>query len=197
MEKPMQSLLTDFRSQLIKLLNTPSGISEIGVTAARRLAKNLDQGTPTYGNTGTINPFSDEMGFLNANSEASRSNGHELFCSFAAISNALPWYKHSEPDTPNFDNGHANAEIIGLKGVQVRDDIRVGATLMRPGLTYPDHHHLPEEVYIVLSEGLWRQNNEPWWSPGLGGYVYNPPDILHAMKSVEAPLCAIWCMNVA
>ncbi|GGK55894.1 hypothetical protein GCM10007941_02700 [Amphritea balenae] len=91
--------------------------------------------------------------------------------------------------------GHVNAEIIGPKGLEVREDIIVGITLMRPGITYPDHHHPPAEIYIVLSEGLWRQKDLAWTSPGPGGYVYNPPDIIHAMKSLNTPLFALWCLK--
>ena len=119
-----------------------------------------------------------------------------LLHAFAAISDKLPWYTRHASDLPDFENGHINAEIIGPNGLEVRDDVLVGVTLMRPNLTYPDHYHPPEEVYIVLSEGLWRQNDAPWWSPGIGGYVYNPPNILHAMQSVETPLCAIWALNL-
>jgi hypothetical protein len=108
----------------------------------------------------------------------------------------LQWYKRTAHNSPKFMNGHANADIIGPMGLHVHNDIKIGVTLMRRYLTYPDHHHLPEEVYIVLSDGLWRQNQEPWWSPGPGAYVYNKPNIIHAMKSVETPLCAIWCLNL-
>jgi hypothetical protein len=192
----VEVLLTDFRDHLIQMLKTPFGLSESGVTAASRIAKILSQGTPTCNRLGTINPLIDEMIFLASNTKMRDKNSSELFHSFSAISNRLQWYRRPGLHSPKFMNGHANAEIIGPMGLHVRDDIKVGVTLMRRHLTYPDHHHFPEEVYIVLSDGLWRQNQEPWWSPGTGGYVYNKPDVLHAIKSVETPLCAIWCLNL-
>jgi quercetin dioxygenase-like cupin family protein len=68
---------------------------------------------------------------------------------------------------------------------------------MAPGITYPDHRHPPEEVYIVLSEGDWRQESGPWHTPGIGGIVYNPHDIVHAMRSSSSsPLLGIWCLPV-
>lgn len=107
----------------------------------------------------------------------------------------MDWFKRpSEPDSA-FQKGHSNAEIIGRRGLEVRDGITVGLTVMEPGVIYPDHHHPPEEVYVVLSPGQWRQNADPWWEPGFGGYVYNPPNILHAMRSDNDPLLAIWCLN--
>ena len=178
------------------MLKTPFGISKNGVTAARRIAKNLSQVSLTCESEGTINPLIGEIEYLALNTKMRDKNSCELFRSFSAISNTLQWYKRPGNHSPKFMGGHANAEIIGPMGLHVRDDVKVGVTLMRQHLTYPDHHHSPEEVYIVLSDGYWRQNQESWWSPGPGGYVYNKPNILHAMKSVETPLCAIWCLNL-
>ena len=64
-----------------------------------------------------------------------------------------------------------------------------------------EHGYINAEVIgpkgIVLSPGFWRQKDEEWWAPGPGGYVYNVPDILHAMKSDADPLFAIWCLNLS
>jgi hypothetical protein len=46
----------------------------------------------------------------------------------------------------------------------------------------------------VLSPGSWRQDAKPWHEPGLGGVVYNHPNVVHAMRSTEAPLLAVWCL---
>ena len=66
--------------------------------------------------------------------------------------------------------------------------------MMAPHTVYPDHHHPPQEGYVVLSAGQWRQAQGPWQTPGIGGWVYNPPDIVHAMRSGDQPLLAIWCL---
>jgi quercetin dioxygenase-like cupin family protein len=63
---------------------------------------------------------------------------------------------------------------------------------MAPHTRYPDHRHPPEEIYVVLSEGEWCQESGPWHEPGIGGLVYNPPNIVHAMRSAERPLLALW-----
>ncbi len=192
----MDALLNDFRHQLFKLLNAATGMSETGVSTAREIAKKLENGNANYHNAGTLNPLGDVLESLKPDTVTSNQDCAQLLSALTAISDALPWYKRSAPGVPDFEEGHVNAEILGPKGLEIREDILVGVSLMRPELTYPDHHHPPEEVYVVLSEGLWRQNDAPWWSPGVGGYVYNPPDILHAMKSVETPLCAIWCLSL-
>jgi len=194
----MDALLNDFRHNLRKLLNDASGISDAGIVAAEKISARLHDGgvdirKPISKNQNplakTLESHVQESASINANCLA-------LLSSLHALSDYLPWYKRPNANAKEFEQGHANAEILGPKGLDVRDDILVGVTLMNPDLTYPDHHHPPEEVYVVLSEGLWRQENDPWWSPGVGGYVYNPPDILHAMKSQETPLCAIWCLNL-
>jgi quercetin dioxygenase-like cupin family protein len=86
--------------------------------------------------------------------------------------------------------------IVGPGGLESRDDVWVGASVMAPHVRYPDHQHLPEEVYLVMSPGEFRQGDAPWFEPGVGGTFYNPPNIVHAMRSGESPLLAIWCLWV-
>ena len=180
-------MLIDFRNHLVQMLKMPSCISESSVIAARLIAKKLSQLSPTCKSKRTINPLIDEVDYLAVNTKMRDKNSSKLFHSISAIFNTLQWYRRLELHLPQFKNGHVNAEIIGPMGLNVSDNFKVGVTLMRQHLPCPDHHHLPEEVYIVLSDGFWRQNQEPWWSPGPGGYVYNQQDISHAMESVEHP----------
>jgi quercetin dioxygenase-like cupin family protein len=109
----------------------------------------------------------------------------------------LVWRQRSNDD-PVFAQSHANAALVGPEphALEQRSDVRVGISLVAPGVTYPDHRHPPEEVYIVLSEGEWRQESGPWHAPGIGGIVYNPRDIVHAMRSGPSPLLAIWCLPI-
>ncbi|MEK1886834.1 MAG: dimethylsulfonioproprionate lyase family protein, partial [Phyllobacterium sp.] len=60
---------------------------------------------------------------------------------------------------------------------------------------YPDHDHSPEEVYLVLSNGEFRQGEGEWFSPGIGGSFYNVPNINHAMRSLDKPLFAFWALR--
>jgi hypothetical protein len=113
---------------------------------------------------------------------------------FAAIEPRLNWKVRAGAETHGepFLSGHANATIIGPEGLEIRRDVWFGVSLMAPHIQYPDHHHPPEEIYVVLSSGQWRQASNPWHEPGIGGLVYNPPDIVHAMRSTEQPLLALW-----
>ena len=114
-----------------------------------------------------------------------------------ALAPQMTWRQKSTDD-PVFARGHANSDIVGAdaNALEQRADVRLGLSLMAPDLTYPDHDHPPEEVYIALSDSDWRQNANPWHAPGIGGIVYNPRNIVHAMRSRSSPLLAIWCLPI-
>ncbi|WEX78416.1 dimethylsulfoniopropionate lyase [Sinorhizobium numidicum] len=116
---------------------------------------------------------------------------------FKAIEPLLEWRRRSNYDgseSENFFEGHANAMIIGPGGLEERRDVWLGVTLMAPNVRYPNHDHAPEEVYLVLSDGEFRQGEAAWFSPGIGGSFYNPPGVKHAMRSLERPLLAFWAL---
>ena len=120
-----------------------------------------------------------------------------LFECFKGIEPSLEWRQRTKCDgteSENFLDGHANAMIIGPGGLEERSDLWIGVTLMIPHVRYPDHDHAPEEVYLVLSKGEFRQGEGDWFSPGIGGSFYNTPGIKHAMRSVDAPLFAFWAL---
>ncbi|MDF3606948.1 dimethylsulfonioproprionate lyase family protein [Paracoccus sp. DMF-8] len=98
--------------------------------------------------------------------------------------------------TPEFDDNHANAMLIGPGGIEHRGDVWIGLSLLAPATRYPDHQHKPEETYLVLSPGQFRNHSGPdWFTPGMGGSFYNPPNVVHAMKSADdAPLLALWAL---
>jgi hypothetical protein len=114
---------------------------------------------------------------------------------FASLAPALTWLQRpgSEADS-QFHAGHANCLIVGPGGLEARDDVRVGASLLAPNVRYPDHSHPPEEVYVVLSDGEWFGTAARWYRPGIGGIVHHQPGVLHAMRSGETPLLAVWCL---
>ena len=118
--------------------------------------------------------------------------------SFRALAGDLVWAQRpaGSDDPPGFRDAHANATIVGVDGLEVRDDIRIGASLVAPGIAYPAHRHPPEELYLVLSDGEWRNTDHDWWAPGVGGLVHNPPGIEHAMRAGDGPLFAIWCLLI-
>lgn len=115
---------------------------------------------------------------------------------FEALAPSLHWYLRppQADEEPRFRDGHANAYVIGLNGLEKHDDIAVGVSLMAPGVTYPNHSHPPEEIYVVMSGGDWFNEDDGWYTPGPGNLVYHRPGIVHAMRSGDEPLLAIWCL---
>lgn len=122
----------------------------------------------------------------------------EMASAFSAIEGRLAWTRRrgADPADQPFFDGHANTMLIGPGGIEQRDDVWVGATLMAPEVLYPDHSHPPEEVYLALTEGEWWNAAMPWTSPGPGGTIYNPPGILHAMRSGPQPFLALWFLPI-
>jgi quercetin dioxygenase-like cupin family protein len=116
--------------------------------------------------------------------------------SLRALEPLIPWSRrpNSSEDDPKFEAAHANAMLVGPNGIEPREDVWIGVSIMAPHVTYPNHHHPPQEIYAVLSPGQWRQANGPWSEPGTGGLVYNPPNIVHAMRSGDHCLLAVWAL---
>jgi quercetin dioxygenase-like cupin family protein len=119
----------------------------------------------------------------------------QLSLAFQALEPSLPWVSEVGKNAPEgLREAYADAMIVGPGGLAESDALEIGVSVMASHRTYPDHRHPPEELYIALSEGEWRQNADPWVSPGMGGLIYNPPGITHAMRSGDKPFLAIWCL---
>ena len=73
----------------------------------------------------------------------------------------------------NFAQGHANAMLVGPRGLEQRSDVWVGISLLAPMVRYPNHKHPPNECYLLLSPGQFRQGDAPWFEPGAGGMLFN------------------------
>ncbi len=116
-----------------------------------------------------------------------------------AIAPRLVWARRpsARPEDGPFWDGHANAMLAGPGGIEARDDVWVGLSLMAPGTLYPDHGHAPEETYLALTPGLWWNSDMDWTDPGAEGLIFNPPCITHAMRSLpDRPFLALWFLPV-
>jgi hypothetical protein len=172
-----------------------SGVDGRVRVAAKRMFTALQTPSTQAGRSGTARlPVCRHL--VTALEHVSRQPGpvRALAHAFAVIEPQLSWKVRvgAEAQGEQFLNGHANATILGPEGLEIRRDVWIGVSLIAPYTQYPDHRHPPEEIYVVLSEGQWRQANDPWHEPGIGGLVYNPPGIVHAMRSTERPLLALW-----
>lgn len=121
----------------------------------------------------------------------------EVIEAFNALEPHLHWRKRTGDRThanAAFEEDHALSMIVGPGGLVPHEQVYLGVNLQGPGVRYPDHTHPPEETYLVLSDGEFSQDGVTWFTPGVGGTFYNPPGILHAMRSGDAPLFAMWVL---
>jgi len=171
----MDNELHDFRLQLRQLLSNPTGLPEPGIKVAKAIHQRLEAELLPAPRTKQINPLRDLLPQVAAAVDDLPAALQPLVNSLLGLTDYLVWYTRPAPRMPEFMQGHANADIIGPRGLAVSEDIQIGVTLMRPGITYPDHHHLPEEVYIVLSEGGCRQKKTPGTLPApVGMFTIRP-----------------------
>ncbi len=143
-----------------------------------------------------ILPVCDHLG-----SALRESRGHEprtamLADAFADLAPSLVWQLRAgaAAQGDSFLHGHANALIIGHGDYERPEPVTLGVSLLAPGVTYPDHAHPPEELYVVLSPGKWRQNRGAWMARDAGDLVHNPPGINHGMQAGAGPLLALWLL---
>ncbi len=190
----ISTALHQLRKQLVLALRaSPFVMDNNNDTAAKVINRLVDQGQVNL-DAGASNTLANLIPQITQAATALPERLYSLVNCVADLEAHLPWYQRPIANNPEFMVSHSNAQIIGPEGLEVRHDLIVGVTLMRPNVAYPDHQHEPEELYLVLSEGLWRQANGPWHTPGIGNLVYNPTDVFHGMKSVDAPLLALWCL---
>lgn len=161
-----------------------------------RIAAALATPAPRRARPGSQLPVCTHLGAALA-VETGDADLDRLIDAFRAIEADLEWRcraSFDETASANFPDGHANAMILGPAGLENRTDVWLGVSLLAPSVRYPDHAHAPEETYLVLSDGEFRQGDGDWFTPGVGGSFYNPPWIKHAMRSGSAPLFAFWAL---
>lgn len=188
--------LSAFLRHLAKALTDSVTDSQVRTMVAR-----LEAAADLAGSRGTAVPRRRPVcAYLHDAAETARSQSAvlaDLIACFMDIEPRLEWTRRPSGGPSASDSwpeGHANATIIGAGGLETRGGLQVGVSLMAPNVRYPDHRHMPEEVYLVLSPGRFQHGDSDWWEPGIGGALYNEPNIRHAMASGDAPLLAIWSL---
>lgn len=107
----------------------------------------------------------------------------------------LKWHNAGGPGMPiPSTQTYAGTVVAGPRGLIASEQVEIGISIMAPHTVYPDHRHPPVEIYLVLSDGQWRQEDFDWATPGFGKLVYNPGNVLHSMRSGDEPLLSVWCL---
>ena len=84
-------------------------------------------------------------------------------------------------------------ELFGTRGHFVSDVLAGGFLLLGPGILYPDHHHIAEEIYVPLTPGsLWSRDGGGFEARKAGEIIHHPSGIRHAMQTTDRPLVALY-----
>lgn len=94
-----------------------------------------------------------------------------------SVKSELSWQYGYEKVPRGLQNKYAYAEVAGLQGPILTDEIILGVVLFAPNCTYPAHAHQGiTESYLCLS-GAVSENHQGVYVPG--SIIFNPPDHLH------------------
>jgi hypothetical protein len=106
-----------------------------------------------------------------------------------------PNYRRAPPSAGFLEN-YGYAVIAGPEGgapaLTPHPDLALGLLLLGPRTDYPAHHHPAAEIYIPFGLAYWRMGSKPWKPRLPGAVIHHPPNIVHATRSGDAPLAAIY-----
>ena len=92
-----------------------------------------------------------------------------------------------------FLQNYAWCEILGPKARQPSRRIACGFLLLGPDTLYPRHRHAAEEIYLPLSgTAHWQQGDGNWRRRAPGALIHHLGGEPHAMRTVDAPLLALY-----
>jgi hypothetical protein len=92
-----------------------------------------------------------------------------------------------------FIDNYGWLEVFGTRGHFDNRKIAGGFLLLGPGIVYPDHHHVAEEIYIPLTGGAdWRMGDGEFRRREAGEIIHHTSRMNHAMRTGEDPLLALY-----
>jgi hypothetical protein len=109
--------------------------------------------------------------------------------------NGLRWGQtYTEADFGKaFIDNYGWLEVFGTRGHFANDEVAAGLLILGPGIVYPDHHHVAEEIYIPLTGGTeWRMGEGGFRKREAGEVVHHASNVNHAMRTGNEPLLALY-----
>jgi hypothetical protein len=119
----------------------------------------------------------------------------ELVGKLADAASVLRWGQtYSAADFgQHFLDNYGWVELFGTRGHYENDSIAGGFLVLGPGIVYPDHHHIAEEIYIPLTgTGEWRMGHAPFHMRAGGEVIHHASNVSHAMRTGADPLLAFY-----
>lgn len=88
-----------------------------------------------------------------------------------------------------FFDGAAWFPIADADGPNVYSDGLMEVMLLGGNVTYPNHKHTPEELYIVLAGQVWweSEDNQACWKYA-GDVIHHLPNVVHSIKAGAEPV---------
>lgn len=84
-------------------------------------------------------------------------------------------------------------EVFGTRGHFANEETAAGLLILGPGIVYPDHHHIAEEIYIPLTGGTeWHKGDSGFCLRRAGEVIHHPSNVAHAMRTGKEPLLALY-----
>lgn len=92
-----------------------------------------------------------------------------------------------------FIDNYGWLEVFGTRGHFVNDAAAGGLLILGPGIIYPDHHHIAEEIYIPLTSGTeWRMEEGNFHIRDAGEVIHHASNVSHTMRTGTEPLMALY-----
>ncbi|MEY9718097.1 dimethylsulfonioproprionate lyase family protein [Sinorhizobium fredii] len=123
----------------------------------------------------------------------------------AAIASALAelhpnlrWYRSATGPfaSVNFARDHAHALLVGPGGIEERDDVEVGLTVMGPFSRFPDHHRPHPSVFLAVSRAEVRVGDTDWTTCSPGEIFFVDEGSKIALRCTRDPLLLLWCQRI-
>ena len=92
-----------------------------------------------------------------------------------------------------FMDNYGWLEVFGTRGHFENAEVAGGFLILGPGIEYPDHHHVAEELYIPITRGTeWRMGGGAWRHRAAGEVIHHASNVSHAMRTGDEPLLALY-----
>ncbi|MEO5322588.1 dimethylsulfonioproprionate lyase family protein [Mesorhizobium sp. CC13] len=93
----------------------------------------------------------------------------------------------------HFIDNYGWVELFGTRGHFDNDKVAAGFLVLGPGIEYPDHHHIAEELYVPLTGVTeWRMGDAAYRMRGADEVVHHASNVDHAMRTGTEPLLALY-----
>lgn len=92
-----------------------------------------------------------------------------------------------------FIDNYGWVELFGTRGHFDNDKLAGGFLVLGPGIEYPDHHHVAEELYISLTGGTeWRMGDADYRVRQADEVIHHASKVNHAIRTGGEPLLALY-----